>query len=722
MLGTMNTQRGRRARAWLLRARSWTLDQQRKRTHRPATQANQEPSGDTPPTEGNNRSQTRVRTWVLLVAGLVVAAGATWGILGLHRYAALQSEAKLLLSRVETHARHLSAVEWEQVAEPQLPERSEIEENPAEVEAELGRTVEQLRRLEEQDQGIALLEVSHEGEHGQAKAVQDAYQAYQQAARTQFKRLTTGKLTQAADLDEQQVDPAFDRFSEALAEASAHYDDDADRALRLANQGTVVLVALAGLVLGGLVWRVQRAQAKAAALFAHQARHDPLTALPNRALLVEQLQGELARATRRREPVLLLWLDLDDFKVVNDSLGHQAGDQLLLAVGERLRACLRPGDTPARMGGDEFTVLLADVPSLQEAIQVAERVGKELQAPFEVAGHQVVVHASIGIAESVPGHTTATELLRNADIAMYEAKKLGKGQYQVFVPGMDNLAWKRLELEAELRVALDQGQFELYYQPILELASGAVSELEALVRWDHPSRGLLPPADFIPVAEESGLILPLGYWVLDEACRQLAAFQPHAPDRPPLGLSVNLSARQLRDPHLPQRVGYTLASTGLDPRRLTLEITETSMVDDLGSAGAALAAIRDLGVRVAIDDFGIGFSALASLKHFPVDALKIDRSFIDGLGDDSQDTAIVHAVVAFAKSLGLSVTAEGIETAAQLRQLQALGCDHGQGYYFAKPLQPGSVQPFLDTHQPLSPGRDRQHLVPGPPDLQHRRG
>jgi diguanylate cyclase (GGDEF)-like protein len=442
----------------------------------------------------------------------------------------------------------------------------------------------------------------------------------------------------------------------------------------------------------------------AAKLLAHQARYDPLTTLPNRAMLMERLQDELARAARRKEPVFVLWLDLDDFKVVNDSLGHHAGDQLLLAVGKRLRACLRPGDTPARIGGDEFTVLLADVTTRQDAIQVAERVGKELRGPFQVADRELVAQASIGIAESVPGRTSPEALLRHADIAMYEAKKQGKGQYQVFTPGMDQAAWKRLELEAELRVALEQQQFELYYQPIFDLHTGAVRELEALVRWDHPSRGLIPPADFIPLAEQTGLIVPLGLWALDHACQQLTAWQPRDHRHPPLGVSVNLSGRQLRERDLPERVAQTLAAAGLDPRRLTLEITETSMIDDLDAATATLHVLRELGVWVAVDDFGTGFSALATLKHYPVDSLKIDRLFVDGLGDDAQDTAIVHAVIAFAKTLGLQVTAEGIETARQLEQLRALGCDYGQGYYFAKPLQPGSVPPFLGAHE-LAPRR-----------------
>jgi diguanylate cyclase (GGDEF)-like protein len=535
--------------------------------------------------------------------------------------------------------------------------------------------------------------------------VQAAFAAYQGAINQELALLVKGDNSRAREVVAQRVNPAFERLAEMLSDASTHHGRLARRTTQIVQVGTIALLALAAAIISLLVWRFDRVRSKTATVLAHQALHDPLTALPNRALLVGQLQRELARAGRRQESVFLLWLDLDDFKVVNDSLGHHAGDQLLLAVGERLRACLRPGDLPARMGGDEFTVLLTDIPGVQAAIQVAERVGKELRAPFEVAGHQVVVHASIGIAESVPGVTSAQELLRNADIAMYEAKKRGKGQHQVFTPGMDQTAWKRLELEAELRLALEQQQFELYYQPILDLDTGAVSELEALVRWDHPSRGLLPPADFIPIAEETGLIVPLGQWVLDQACQQLAAWQLPEHRHTPLGLSVNLSGRQLRERHLAERVAHTLAQSGLDPRRLTLEITESSMVVDLDAAGATLQALRDLGVRLAVDDFGTGFSALASLKHYPVDSLKIDRLFIDGLGQDTQDTAIVHAVIAFAKTLGLKVTAEGIETAEQLEQLRALGCDYGQGYYFAKPLQQGSVEPFLQARAtaPRSP-------------------
>jgi diguanylate cyclase (GGDEF)-like protein len=620
--------------------------------------------------------------WLVLATALLVAVAAGYGITRVHDYAAERGELKALLGEMESAARQASALEWRAIAEGRL--RAEDERKWLEVDATSHQLADQLAALDPASD--------------QARAVHEAFVTYDTAVEREFALLAEGKVAEAQEVDKQRVDAAFGRLLEALEAAGRGYGTLAGQANRRADIGTQLILVAAAVVIGALVWRFQRVRSQTAELFAYQARHDPLTALPNRALLLEQLERELARTSRRNDPLFLLWLDLDDFKVVNDSLGHQAGDHLLLAVGERLRNCLRPGDLPARMGGDEFTVLLTDLTGLRDATGAAERIGTELGAPFEVAGRQVVVHASIGIAESLPGVTTAEELLRNADIAMYEAKKLGKGQYQVFTPGMDALAWRRLELEAELRAALEQDQFELYYQPILDLDSGAVSGLEALVRWDHPTRGLLPPADFIPLAEQTGLIVELGEWVLNQACRQMAAWE-RARWRGAPGLSVNLSARQLRDSQLPQRVARALARSTLEPHRLTLEVTETSMIDDLGTAGASLGALRALGVRVAVDDFGTGFSALGALKHHPVDSLKIDRSFVDGLGRDPRDTAIVHAVVAFARTLGLRVTGEGIETVEQLEELRALGCHHGQGYYFAKPLQPSGVEPFLDAHQ-----------------------
>jgi diguanylate cyclase (GGDEF)-like protein/PAS domain S-box-containing protein len=421
------------------------------------------------------------------------------------------------------------------------------------------------------------------------------------------------------------------------------------------------------------------------------AFHDTLSDLPNRALFHDRLEQALARADRARRAVAVLFLDLDNFKVVNDSLGHEVGDRLLKIIAERLRHCLRAEDTAARLGGDEFTVLLEDLTDEHGAIEVAERIAVEVGQPVTLEGREIVPTCSIGIALSTPGRDRPDTLLRNADLAMYSAKAGGKGRFRVFDPSMNDGALERLELEGDLRHALERGEFRVVYQPIMGLASGRLGEVEALVRWDHPRRGLISPADFIPLAEETGLIVPIGQWVLEESCRRARAWQDAHQTEPQVVISVNLSARQFLQADLVERVDQTLRATGLDPTCLKLEITESVLMQDMEGTIAKLWALKRLGVKLAIDDFGTGYSSLNYLKLFPVDTLKIDRSFVSGLGEDTNDTAIVGSIVALAKSLNLAVTGEGIETSEQLGRLQALGCDRGQGYLFAKPLAADEV-------------------------------
>jgi diguanylate cyclase (GGDEF)-like protein/PAS domain S-box-containing protein len=440
----------------------------------------------------------------------------------------------------------------------------------------------------------------------------------------------------------------------------------------------------------------------------HQAFHDPLTKLPNRVLFMDRLDHALARATRRATAIAVIFLDLDDFKVVNDSLGHKAGDQLLVTLGERLRSCLRAGDTASRLGGDEFTVLLEDIPDSEDAVIVAARIAEQLQDPFDLDGHEVFITTSIGIAISTSPQDGADDLLRNADVALYEAKAKGKGGYALFDPSMNHRAWERLQMESDLRRAIEREEFRVYYQPLVELGTGKISGVEALVRWEHPQRGLLTPSHFIPLAEETGLVVPIGQWVLEEACRQVRMWQPQYLTDPPLALSVNLSAKQFQHPELVEDVYLTLKETGLAPRHLKLEITESVAMENSDLTVATLWKLKDLGIHLAIDDFGTGYSTLSYLKHCPADTLKIDRSFVDGLGRTQEDTAIVRAVIAFAKALNLSVTAEGIETAEQLNRLQALGCDQGQGYYFAKPL---SVEEISALFAAASRGEAKESWV-----------
>ena len=428
---------------------------------------------------------------------------------------------------------------------------------------------------------------------------------------------------------------------------------------------------------------------------ARQAFHDPLTNLPNRALFMNRLAHALMRTERRAEQVAVLFLDLDRFKVINDSLGHSVGDQLLVEVSRRLLTCLRPADTVARLGGDEFAILLEDVERVNGATWVAERIAAQLETPFSFEGREVFVTTSIGIALSHAGEAGPEEIVRDADLAMYHAKNKGKARYEVFDGGMNAPAIQRLDLEIDLRSAVARQEFRIYYQPVVALETGRITEVEALIRWEHRQRGLLPPSDFITLTEETGLIVPIGRWVLTEACRQARAWQAEYPADPPLVMSVNLSARQFQQPNLVQEIAQALRQSGLNPASLKLEITESVVMHDAPSTLAKLHALKELGVQLAIDDFGTGYSSLGYLKRFPVDTLKIDQSFVKGLGHDAEDTAIVSAVITVAKSLNLDVTAEGIETEEQLAQLRALGCDRGQGYYFAKPLAADPMRAFF---------------------------
>jgi diguanylate cyclase (GGDEF)-like protein len=428
---------------------------------------------------------------------------------------------------------------------------------------------------------------------------------------------------------------------------------------------------------------------------ARQAFRDSLTNLANRALFMDRLGHALARTERRADALAVLFLDLDRFKVVNDSLGHAVGDQLLVEVGRRLKTCLRPEDTVARLGGDEFGVMLEGLSDVSGATQVAQRIATQFERPFVVGGRDVFITSSIGIALSPSPQTRPEQLLRYADLAMYQAKTRGEAHYAVYDGGATAPAMERLDLEMDLRGALSRNEFTLYYQPLIDLAENRIVGLEALIRWAHPTRGLLPPSDFIGLTEETGLIVPIGQWVLGEACRQAREWQRLVPADAPLVTAVNLSAKQVHHPTLLTELMGVLHTTGLPPACLMLEITESVMMDEEPATLATLMALRGLGVHLALDDFGTGYSALNYLKRLPADTLKIDRSFVRGIDERPEDTAIVQAVITVAKSLGLQVTAEGIETEEQATRLRELGCDCGQGFFFARPMAPDKVPTLL---------------------------
>jgi diguanylate cyclase (GGDEF)-like protein/PAS domain S-box-containing protein len=424
----------------------------------------------------------------------------------------------------------------------------------------------------------------------------------------------------------------------------------------------------------------------------HEAVHDVLTGLPNRALFMDLLARALARSKRRKGyRFAVLFLDLDRFKVINDSLGHVLGDRLLVEIAGRLARCLRPEDTVARLGGDEFTVLLEDIDDPSDATRVAERIHQELKAPFILDGQEVYTSASIGIALSATGYSEPEHILRDADTAMYRAKAKGKARHEVFDPEMHIRAVHLLQLETELRRALEQRAFRLLYQPIVSLQDGQIRVCEALLRWEHPERGLVAPEEFIYVADEAGLLLPLGEWVVEEACRQAKAWTAHFGLRRPVGVSVNFSSRQFGQPDLAKKFREVLSRSGVDPRLLKIEITERVIMDHAEAGINTLRELADLGVEIYIDDFGTGYSSFSTLHQFPVAALKIDSSFVRNLEAEAEARDIVRTIMTLAGHLDVEVIAEGVETEGQLAWLKKLKCHRAQGSIFALPEEPGAV-------------------------------
>jgi diguanylate cyclase len=453
-------------------------------------------------------------------------------------------------------------------------------------------------------------------------------------------------------------------------------------------------MALAGLV-SGRQFLAQRDLISAQGALRHQALHDALTGLPNRLVVLDRTEQLLARARRQPAPVAVMILDIDGFKHVNDTFGHPAGDKLLRTVADRLTSVVREGDTVGRLSGDEFVILLEPAPVTVAPEFVAERVLAVLRQPIDLIGssdRSISITASIGIA--VGPQPTADDLLRDADIALYRAKESGRNRYVLFEPEMQASAEAYLRLEMDLRDALDEQQFFLLYQPTFDLQTESVAGVEALVRWRHPSQGVLEPDRFIPLAEASGLIIPLGRWVLREACRQAANWHRRGF---PTGIAVNVSGRQLDDDCLIDDVRDALDTSGLNPESLTLEVTETVLMNDIDAASEKLGAIKELGVRIAIDDFGTGYSSLAYLRKLPVDALKIDRSFISGVSSSRDSAALIHTLVQLGKTLNIETLGEGIEEPAQLRNLQREQCDFGQGFLLARPLDLDAIQGFLET-------------------------
>jgi diguanylate cyclase (GGDEF)-like protein/PAS domain S-box-containing protein len=429
---------------------------------------------------------------------------------------------------------------------------------------------------------------------------------------------------------------------------------------------------------------------------AHNALFDGLTNLPNRALFLDRLDRAISRGRRRSDhSFAVLFLDIDRFKKINDSLGHSPGDSLLIEAARRFESCLRPGDTVARLGGDEFAILLDELFDQGQVMRVAERIQSELSRPFDLDGQEVFVTVSIGIALSRGGEERPEELLRNADTAMYRAKSQGRSRYEIFEVAMHQRAVHLLELETDLWRALERCEFRLFYQPIVDLGTGKVAGFEALIRWQHPDKGLVSPLDFIPLAEETGLIVPIGWWVLGEACRQMSAWQNVWPELPNPFVTVNLSSRQFSQADLADLVRGSLGGHELNPDCLKIEITESLLMSNTDSAAEALQQLKEIGVQLALDDFGTGYSSLSYLHRFPLDTLKIDRTFISGPQSGEKNVEIVSTILSLARGLSMTVVAEGVETREQLENLRALQCTFAQGFYFSRPLPPEGIEEFV---------------------------
>ena len=404
-------------------------------------------------------------------------------------------------------------------------------------------------------------------------------------------------------------------------------------------------------------------------------------------------------AARRQTSVAVLFLDLDQFKLVNDSLGHAAGDELLAAVAPRIEQALRPGDTVARFGGDEFAVLAEDIGNERGATRIAERIAEVLTRPFILREREHFVSASVGIAIG-EGREPPEALIRDADTALYRAKERGRGGYEIFDEVMRSRVIEHMQIENDLRRAIQRGELELHYQPVIKLGDGSIVALEALLRWNHPDRGLVGPLGFIPVAEESRLIVPIGRWVIEQACRQAAAWQQLHPDSAPISVAVNLSARQIADPDLLSHIEGSVRANRIDPSSLWLELTETTLLDDTAFVERTLESLKGLGVRLVLDDFGVGFSSLGYLKRLPLSMIKLDRSFVENLTEGSHDAAIVRAVNEMADTIGIGVVAEGVETDEQVRMASALGCGYAQGFHFSEPVPVSHVEDLLERPMP----------------------
>ncbi len=631
----------------------------------------------------------RFGTPAVLVSAVAFAVGVAFLISAVNYRARDAASREQLVTRIDELNSELDALLWRAVAKRVADVRTT--EKAAAISDQVRTSLHELIAKEGSQRGLG------------AQA-----ERYLTDSKLMFDALAIRDVTGALAMDKLVVSPTYASLAFDLDEQVDAHKASAERATKVATFGTFAILIAAGLFVALLFRLYERARR-----VAHRAYHDPLTGLANRALFFDRAAHALSLAHRREELVAVAFLDLDDFKLINDSLGHAAGDSLIVEVGKRLDECSRESDTVARLGGDEFAVLVEGVQAVPGIEGLTSRFSSVLAEPFVIGGRELRVRATIGWAIG-DARSNVEDLLRNADLAMYAGKKQGKDRVTVFEASMHLELIDRLELEQDLGEALGRGQLALHYQPIIKLETGAIVGVEALARWEHPARGFVAPAIFIPIAEQTGVIAAIGRWVLIEACRQVKRWQIEYPQEPPLSVSVNVSPVQLQSADIVADVLYALTESGLEPACLEIEITESVIVDRGEMFAERLDALAALGVRLAIDDFGTGYSSLSQLNHLPVQTFKIDRSFLEGVLDNEDRAALLRSVVEMGHSLGLVSVAEGVEEPGEGSALRDFGCTLAQGFHYSKPLVPQAVVELLAARAAPAPPAERRPARPLP--------
>jgi predicted signal transduction protein with EAL and GGDEF domain len=657
-----------------------------------------------------------------LQLGLIAGAALLITVLGIVAMVAVNQankrrhETETLLYQLQSNAQGLNANEWEAIANLKID--PDVRESSGVFRREILNKVQIIHTMYDHD--------------GVVDKVQPAASAYLSTMQQEFAYVSNGQLAEAQELDKRRVDPDFANLGQAIHEAISEFETESQRSSRLALFSSIgtLLVCLSSILfltfrfergrhlqktnvrLQGLVTQLSLSQKQ----LSHLAYHDSLTQLANRALFMDQLTQCVNRTKRHQDyKFAVVLIDVDHFKTVNDTVGHSGGDQLIVQIAERLNGSIRRydivpqrteptgpvrlagNDILARLGGDIFAILLDDIRDASDGVRVAERIQRNLVAPFSIDGRQLQITVSIGIAASATNYSVAEDVWRDADTAMYGARAGGDSRYQMCDLSMHAAAVSRLKLESDLRQAESRGELLIHYQPIVSLRNGCLTGFEALIRWQRPGFGLVPPLEFIPVAEETGLIVPIGSWVLREACSQMRGWQLLFPSEPALTIAVNFSAKQFIQPNLVEQVKQVLGETHLDPGSLKIEFTESVAMQDAERTTRILSELKALGLGTSIDDFGTGYSSLSYLIRLPLDILKLDRSFVSRMDKNKESRQIVHTIISLADNLGMDVVAEGIETVEQADELKLLGCQYAQGYFFSKPINKGSVEALLKS-------------------------